>query len=271
MLNLFFCIFVVSVQIKSYPVVLLHGILSNKGELKPVEKWINDNSPTSNVYNIEIGNGKIDSISKPMDWQLTNLCDTIYSNNNLKNGFNFIGFSQGGLLARGYIEKCNMYPVLNLITFGTPHAGIVNLVSDFKNIYNTYNQEHISFSGYWKDPMRYSLYLNSATYLPVINNERDVNAKFKSNMESLKNFVMIWSSIDGVIYPVESSKFGYYKDNTYAIQNMSETRQYTENLIGLKTLHENGKINIHEVDCKHVDFKTSECLDRMKNFLLSYI
>lgn len=37
---------------------------------------------------------------------------------------NALGFSQGGLFLRAYVQKCNIPPVHNLVTFGSPHNGI---------------------------------------------------------------------------------------------------------------------------------------------------
>jgi palmitoyl-protein thioesterase len=223
-----------------YPIVLLHGITSDKTELLSVANWLGENLPNQ-VYNIEIGNGKPDSIFKTMDWQLNQLCYEIYSIPELENGFHFIGMSQGGLLARGYVERCNKYPVINLITWVSPHAGVYGFDEkylEFDNVYKPFYQNVYSFSGYWKDPYRYNMYLASASYLPYLNNEKFHTSKKyyatdilfnyeymednyelidwfpelnKDNMLSLKNFVMIWSPNDDVLSPPESGKFGYYK------------------------------------------------------------
>jgi palmitoyl-protein thioesterase len=42
----------------------------------------------------------------------------------LKDGFDAIGFSQAGQFLRTYVERYNMPPVHNLITFGSQHMGI---------------------------------------------------------------------------------------------------------------------------------------------------
>ena len=49
----------------------------------------------------------------PMLSQLDILCKTIYDIPQLANGFDFIGMSQGGILARGYTEYCNKFKVRN--------------------------------------------------------------------------------------------------------------------------------------------------------------
>ena len=144
----------------SYPIVLLHGITSDKSELSTVANWLSEKLP-NRIYNIEIGNGKSDSIFKTMDWQLY--------------GFHFIGMSQGGLLGRGYVERCNMFPVINLITWVSPHGGVYGFDEkyfEFENVYKPFYQNLYSFSGYWKDPYRYNMYLTGASYLPYLNNEK---------------------------------------------------------------------------------------------------
>lgn len=234
---------------QNYPIVLLHGITSDKSELTSVSNWITENLPNK-VFNIEIGNGKPDSIFKTMDWQLNELCYEIYNIPELENGFHFIGMSQGGLLARGYVERCNKFPVINLITWVSPHGGVYGFDEkyfEFKNIYKPFYQNIYSFSGYWKDPFRYNMYLASASFLPYLNNEKeneenkypykandmlfdfdyDYNYNYeyiydyelvawsseqnKQNMLSLTNFVMIWSPNDDVLSPPQSGKFSFYK------------------------------------------------------------
>ena len=41
---------------------------------------------------------------------------------------NAIGFSQGGLFLRAFVERCNDPQVHNLITFGAPHQGKIDIV-----------------------------------------------------------------------------------------------------------------------------------------------
>ena len=105
------------------PLVMLHGIASSKDNLFFLEEFIKKQFDLE-IYNLEIGNGFEDSYSLPMNVQLDMLCNTIYQNDKLKNGFNFLGMSQGGLLARGYVQYCNLYPVKHLITLVTPHGGV---------------------------------------------------------------------------------------------------------------------------------------------------
>lgn len=292
-----------------YPIVLLHGITSDKTELTAVANWLMEKMPNK-VYNIEIGNGKMDSIFKTMDWQLNELCYQIYSIPELENGFHFIGMSQGGLLARGYVERCNKFPVLNLITWVSPQAGVYGIGNisgldiNFKNIYTPIYQNIYSFSGYWKDPYQYEKYLGSASYLPYLNNEErnsqntltpydllDDNwapivwepKQNKANMLSLKNFVMIWSPNDDVICPPESGKFSFYdtKSNqaTKATQanellpiiDLFESEQYIKDFIGLRTLYESNRLHILETNCTHTGHKTQECFPQLEKLTFPFL
>ncbi len=53
------------------------------------------------------------------------------SDPNLKDGFNAVGFSQGGQFLRAYVERCNNPPVHNLITFGGQHMGMSGAQSGY--------------------------------------------------------------------------------------------------------------------------------------------
>ena len=111
-----------SINVNNKPVVILHGLESSSEKMIPLCDWINDTF-SRKVINIEIGNGEKTSLYTPLPEQLTELCNTIYKTKELEKGFDFIGISQGGLLARGYVEQCNDYPVRNLITLVSPHGG----------------------------------------------------------------------------------------------------------------------------------------------------
>lgn len=286
-----------------YPIVLLHGITSDKSELSSVVVWLEENLPNS-VINIEIGNGKQDSIFKTMDWQLNELCATIYNIPILKDGFHFIGMSQGGLLARGYVEKCNKYPVKNLITWVSPHAGVFGIKSldiSFTNIYSPLYQNIYSFSGYWKNPYKYNEYLEYASYLPYLNNEyQDILTYFsddynmyqridwnftnnRANLLSLDNFVMIWSPLDDVLNPPESGKFEFFKIKNPSVINtdinivlppivpLYDTLDYINDVLGLRSLSETGRLHILETNCTHKGHKTKECFPQLEELTFKFL
>ena len=107
---------------KSLPVVLMHGIASDKTNMNDMQNWLQDTFNLT-VFNVDIGNGYDTSVNTPMMQQTQLLCQVLAHIPELAGGFNFIGMSQGGLLARSYTEMCNNPPVNNLITLVSPHGG----------------------------------------------------------------------------------------------------------------------------------------------------
>lgn len=59
--------------------------------------------------------------------QVDGVCKALAADPNLKDGFNAMGFSQGGLFFRAYVQRCNNPQVHNLITFGSPHGGVADV------------------------------------------------------------------------------------------------------------------------------------------------
>ena len=255
--------------INNIPIVVLHGVASSSEKMIEFSDWI---STTFNrtVFNIEIGNGEKTSIYTPMPEQLSELCNTLYNMIELQDGFDFIGMSQGGLLARGYVEYCNKYPVYNLITLVSPHGGVKNGLT--LNMYSDFLQEHLSVAGYWRDPTQLPTYLNKCNYLPQLNNERISSSSFvqKENIKSLVNFVMIWSSEDTTVTPCESAKFSFY-DEDYNIIDIRDSELYQLDLLGLKYLDDIDSFHIHETNCSHVEHRDPVCYNQIYEILKLYL
>ena len=261
-----------SINVNNKPVVILHGLESSSEKMIPLCDWINDTF-SRKVINIEIGNGEKTSLYTPLPDQLPELCNTIYKTKELEKGFDFIGISQGGLLARGYVEQCNDYPVHNLITLVSPHGGAYMRDSiDNKFMYTNFSQNHISFAGYWRNPNMLDIYLKKSVYLPYINNEKEHSQrdKYKNNIINLSNFVMIWSPNDEVVYPAESGRFSFLDKNMNIIP-IKETELYKKDTLGLKYLNDNERLHIYETNCSHVEHRNPECFNLLYGILKYYI
>ena len=61
---------------------------------------------------LEVGDGVKDSIFYNFDDYVDEVASEIMSDPELKDGFTFIGHSQGGVVARSYIERYNNPPAL---------------------------------------------------------------------------------------------------------------------------------------------------------------
>ena len=251
------------------PIVVLHGILSAASKLNIFSDWLEATFQTQ-VFNIEIGNGEETSLFVPMKNQLHELCETIYAIDELREGFHFIGMSQGGLLARGYVEQCNQYPVLNLITLVSPHGGVVETTD--VNMYGPIIQKHVSFSNYWRDPENIPTYLLNCSYLPLLNNEIYSHLSFiqKENMKTLENIVLVWSPYDNILNPPESAKFSFY-DEEYNIIPIEQTALYEEDRLGLKFLDQNNKLHIHNTTCSHGEHRDPICFEQLYDIFKLYL
>jgi palmitoyl-protein thioesterase len=178
--------------------------------------------------------------------------------------------SQGGLLARGYVEQCNMFPVNNLITMVSPHGGVIKNTT--VDMYSNFIQEHLSIGGYWRDPLQLTTYVNKCNYLPLLNNEKETNSseQQKNNIKSLSNLVLIWSSEDTTVTPSESAKFSFY-DKNYNIINIEDTELYKKDLLGLKYLNDYNKFHIYETNCTHVEHRNPLCYGQLYEIFKLYL
>ena len=261
----------------AYPTIVIHGIASSKKELEPFSNELyhelnsldmrEDREYMGNmehmgeymVYNMEIGNGELTSIFMDINEQCRIFSDNIKNLNITEDKINIIGFSQGGLIARCYVEKYSqIIGVHTLITIATPHMGI----------YNNYDIIPPVIKYYWKNPYEY---LETNKFILFLNNEQvhDNSIDYKNNIKSLANFVVIWSKIDNIITPRESSKFEFYDINKaihqkeLEIQPLIKSPIYINDTLGIKDLYSTNKLVFYSVDCNHEEFKLSKCFKNM--------
>ena len=257
------------------PVVLMHGIASDKTNMNDMQNWLQDTFNLT-VFNVDIGDGYDTSVNTPMMQQTQLLCQVLAHIPELAGGFNFIGMSQGGLLARSYTEMCNNPPVYNLITLVSPHGGEYDNDSLFNiiDVYGQLWQTTTSFASYWINPNRYEDYLNKCSFLPALNGEKSNihTHQYRNNLLSLNNFVMVWSSVDDVVKPAQSGKFSVYDINLNII-DLFDTTMYQEDIIGLRTLNDTNRLWMFQTDCPHNENKSPSCYPQLypvfKEFLIN--
>jgi len=263
------------------PVVLMHGLLSSPGALSATQRWIEDDFPGIYVLNMQIGNGKMDSMTTEMNTQVATFAKKVRDDPNLQAGFNIIGHSQGGLITRAYVERYNNPPVYNLISWAGPQGGVFG-VPEFNGLCPDHDcpglndlldilinqkrptqwlQDHFTFASYWKDPFNYADFLIYNTFLADINNERQIkNETYRKNILSLNSYLLVYSTDDTVVIPKESPWFYFYANNSDTqIVPLQKSNQYLYDWVGLHTLDDQQKLLLQHVPCNHHNIPQASC------------
>lgn len=157
------------------------------------------------------------------------------------------------MIARGYIQRCNKYPVINFLSWTSPQGGQFGglsgifpnwLVVLFNNQpYDPTVQNTLSLAQYWRDPYDLESYFKESTFLADLNNERLVkNETYKENIKSLKTMLLIYSEVDYVVTPKQSGWFSTFQPFTGPGENgviisMKETLLYRLDYIGLRVCY----------------------------------
>uniref|UniRef100_A0A182RVZ1 palmitoyl-CoA hydrolase n=1 Tax=Anopheles funestus TaxID=62324 RepID=A0A182RVZ1_ANOFN len=238
------------------PVFIYHGILTGADSMNHLVGRIQEMHPDTVVYNFQRFGGwsSLENAWHQVLEAQTNLkviCDL-----HPEEGINMIGYSQGGLLGRAVLQTYPDHCVKTFISLSSPQAG--QFGDDFLHLifpslvaktayqlFYTYVGQHTSVANYWNDPHHQDLFEEFSIFLPYVNNRiLSVNStQFRDTLMRLDRLVLIGGPDDGVITPWESSHFSFY-NQTYAVVPLHESEIYTEDLIGLKTLEESGRLHI---------------------------
>ena len=258
--------FLLIIQISSpMPIAIFHGFLQSCSEdaLKYLEEFIHVKT-TYYSRCIESGGGMVDFTSSFID-QAKRACDIISSDSHFDNDFAIVSISQGGIIARYIIEKCQMKGrVKRFVSIGGPLAGthqlphclrgvtchIMNSFADWL-CYKGYFQKNMGPSGYFRVSNHLDKFNKSKSVLLDVNNQGetfDENAKIR--FSQLDILVLIQYKRDTMITPGESSYFNEL-DEKHNLVDMKDTEIYKNDLFGLKTLDEQGKIIKYLIDDKH--------------------
>jgi len=198
----------------------------------------------------------------------------------LQDGFNAIGFSQGGQFLRAVAQRCPSPRMRNLITVGAQHQGVFgfpncpgeinyycNIVRDLLNygVYTAAVQAFLVQAQYWHDPLHFDTYVEKSRFIAEINNEKaEKNASYAENLARLENFVMILHESDTMVEPRESEHFEFYlPGQADVIVPLRESPIYVEDRIGLRALDESGRLHFLSVPGDHLQFSRQWFIDEI--------
>ncbi|XP_068188358.1 palmitoyl-protein thioesterase 1 [Antennarius striatus] len=274
------------------PVVLWHGMGDNccnplsMGEIK---KMIEEEIPDIYVLSLMIGKNVIEDTENgffmDVNDQVSMVCSQLAQNPKLKEGYNAMGFSQGGQFLRAVAQRCPSPPMKNLISVGGQHQGVYGLprcpgesshICDIirhalnYEAYTDWVQKHLVQAQYWHDPLNDGLYKMKSLFLADINQERAVNETYKKNLQLLENFVMVKFLRDSVVDPVDSEWFGFLKTGqAKETERLQESVLYKEDRLGLAAMDKAGKLVFLATDGDHLQFTkewfTAKLLPYLKN------
>lgn len=265
-----------------YPIAVFHGIVDSC-QMKNTSILVNDLRRDLGVHVecIEVGNGYFDSVFMSILSQAEYACNQIKNNPNFQGKFNILGISQGTLIGRYIIEKCDMQgQVVKYMSFDGPQMGIGYIpkitcgkACEFLNnitapiAYKLIDK--IAPCGYFKYRYAQKEYQEKNVFLKMLNNEnQEKDMEIYRRFSSLEKVKLIKGKQDTVISPKDSSWFQFYDKEGREILPLEESDFYKNDNIGLRKLKEEGKVIFSEFSGEHVLYTVVEYFEEIVDFFL---
>ncbi len=261
-------------QNQGLPIAVFHGV--NGACEGFVDNWADYLGKQTNSYSrcLEYG-AHSKSAYRSFESIGKTACDLLNSDDNFNGDFNIVGFSQGGLVARYIIEVCKIKGrIKNVLTFGSPHAGIelVPCHTDgyLKNLCYLgdlvlpyifgklpFLTRFFSPLSYFRSPL-YEKLFEERSYLAYLNNEmKEKSDDFKKKFTSLEKLVLIKFSEDDMVRPNQSAWFMKFTKE-YKLEEYKDSKFYMEDMLGLKYLNDNGRVEFVEFEGRHMHLRKNE-------------
>jgi len=246
---------------------------------------VNQDLPEVTVRNIEIGDGYLSAIFMNVNKMVTNFAEQMAADPILKDGFNMLGYSQGCLVTRGFIQRYNYPQTYNWISLAGPDNGqfglssipnwLMTVVSPLirRVPYCPLVQNTFAFAQYWKNPFNIPAYLKHSAFLADINNERPVkNATYNANLVKLNNAILMFSDDDNVIRPQASGWFEFFApDQDKTVVPLTQSDFWLQDFVGVRALSESDKLQLYETSCLHNEHHTEPCKDFFYQYGIPYL
>ncbi|KAL5456920.1 hypothetical protein EMCRGX_G034147 [Ephydatia muelleri] len=259
------------------PLVLWHGMgdsCCNPLSLGRLMDVIRTEVPGIYVRSLQIGSDfeqdTLNGFFKNVNDQITEVCANLTADANLQNGFNVMGFSQGGQFLRAVVQRCPSVKVRNLLSVGGQHQGVFGFprcpgdnsticdeVRKLLNIgaYEAFVQSFLVQAEYWQDPLNEAEYRQKSVFLADINQENSVNQDYKTRLSQLKNLVLVMFEFDTMVQPKESEWFGFYVEGQDKdVYTLYDSKIWQQDLLGLQALNSTGSLHFLSAPFDHLQF-----------------
>jgi palmitoyl-protein thioesterase len=250
---------------KVLPIVLVHGLKQQGSDIKSTTELLQELAPGTKIYTPDLSLKGF----MPCELSTRELANFINDEPKLADGFNLIGYSLGGVIARGVVEEGSLKSrAYSLVTIASPHRGVCGFPYEWddrideevakhlsctpcrnlekqihKAMYKKYLQNLSSIANIWNEPGKHSTYLKENTFLPLYNNEKQHknSAAFKHNLTSLLVFTALAAQEDKTLEPWQSGMFDYVEKNHKDYAPVTQTAMYEE--LGLKEMEESDSLH----------------------------
>ena len=247
------------------PIVALHGFTGSYKDYNTFIEELNRVEPGHVVFSLDVDNdwASTQGIHTLVKDAIEALEKVIRANETLfRDGFIFIGHSQGGIVSRAMIEA-RRWNITKYISLAGVQSGFYgdcgiwfgkNATCDLATniMYSSIMQNSFSVAGYWKSPHR-DWYLKGNTFLPSLDNEEGVatTAEYqkmqKENFLAVREFHFFGSPDDEVIRPWFSSLFQTLATDEETAVPLQKQYIFINDTFGLRTAVEQGRAHFHKV------------------------
>lgn len=268
------------------PVIMMHGVGSTGSEMLMLKHLAESLHPgtmatTLRLYEHNDNHDSLQPLNVQVKGVIKGVRGLVAANPTLyANGWHMVCKSQGALICRCVLEEMNDHRVQTFISLAGPQMGVYGdtffkskffphaiqkLTKDevYWLAYRHVIQEHLSVANIWRDPKHAKEFVQHNQFLPVYNGLRTsapTLARYKRNFLRLNRTIFCvgsGSEYDGGIEPWQSAVWSY-PDASGAFVPMEQTQEYSQDLFGLKTLDETGRLEIKVVPgASHHDWTAS--------------
>ena len=250
------------------PVIMMHGVGSDAGEMNEIAKMISQHHPNTTVTSLPLFENSPAAWDHPLQTQVDGVIDAIRKlvagdPEGYKDGYHLVCKSQGALTCRCVIEQMEDHNVQNFVSLAGPQLGVfgpdyfnglkkyglpewfVEATEDSMWLV-AYNQlgQRISVGNMWRDWRHLDSFAKHDVFIPKFTTE--ATSAMKSNFVRLKRAVFCVGSgppYDGGIEPWQTGVWGSFDDEGRMV-NMTDQLFYKSDSFGLRTLDESGRLNL---------------------------